>query len=117
MTEETEIQSLARPPAPEQATVVALPVEIDMASKGDATTGLTAAITAGPRLVIADLTGTTFIDSSGARILCLAHRDAVARGVQLRFAINHPSVLRVLQLMGYDQVLPIYPTIGEARTG
>lgn len=97
------------------AMVVTLPEEIDMASASASAAGLTAAVTAGDALVIADLTGTTFIDSHGARVLFFAHRDATAHGTELRFAIPHQAVQRIVRLLGYDQILRIYPTLEQAR--
>jgi anti-sigma B factor antagonist len=67
--------------------------------------------------VIADLTSTTFCDSLGARQLVLAHQDAKALGAQLRLALLSGNVRRVLELMGLDQVLLLYPTVQAARLG
>ena len=97
------------------AMVVTLPEEIDMASASASAAGLTTAVSAGTALVIADLTRTVFIDSHGARMLFFAHRDAAAHGTELRFAIPHQAVQRIVRLLGYDQILRIYPTLEQAR--
>ncbi len=68
--------------------------------------------------VIADLTTTTFCDSSGVRHLLLAHERASASEVQLRFAVpSDCPVRRVLELTGVHRVLAVYPTLAEAVTG
>ncbi len=68
--------------------------------------------------VIADLTTTTFCDSSGVRHLLLAHERASASEVQLRFAVpSDCPVRRVLELTGVHRALAVYLTLAEAVTG
>ncbi|GAB2756483.1 STAS domain-containing protein [Streptomyces bullii] len=65
-----------------------------------------------PRTV-ADLSGVTFMDSSGINALIAAHQ---AHGDQgwLRLAGIQPSVQRVLQLVGVDTLIACYPTLDNA---
>jgi anti-anti-sigma regulatory factor len=49
-------------------------------------------------------------------MLYQAHCETAERGSELRLVTSHPAVLRVLELMGHDQVLPIYPTTAQAIT-
>ena len=91
-----------------QPVVVSLPAEIDMANAERISGQLRAAVAAGPKVVIADMTATTFCDSMGVRVLVLAHRHAVARGTELRLLLPCPHVLRVMEVLGVDAVLPIY---------
>jgi anti-sigma B factor antagonist len=63
---------------------------------------------------VADLTSTTFCDSLGARQMVLAHRHARALGAELRLALPSGGVRRVLELLGLDQVLLLYPTVESA---
>jgi len=97
-------------------TVVTLPEEIDMSNHRQAGEQLTAALRGNP-VVIADLSQTIFCDSAGIRVLCRAHQEAISRGTELRFIIAQPGVLRVLQISGADQILPIYPTLQSAQAG
>jgi len=100
-----------------QPVVVALPAEIDVAN-ADVISGLLAAAFApGPEAVIADLTATTFCDSIGIRVLVLAHQQAAASGTELRLLLPRPGVLRVMEVLGIDAVLPIYHSLEEALTG
>ncbi len=48
-------------------------------------------------------------------MLFFAHRDATAHGTELRFAISHQAVQRVVRILGYDRILAIYPTLEQAR--
>jgi hypothetical protein len=64
--------------------------------------------------VIADMTATTFCDSSGVRLLVMAHEEAAATGVDLRLVVPSVNVLRTLALIGADWLLPIYPSLEDA---
>lgn len=57
--------------------------------------------------VCLDLSGVTFIDSSGLRALVAAHKRAEAAGGGLVIVDPSPPVLRLLGLTGLDQVLAI----------
>ena len=96
------------------AVVVALPAEIDMASAGQAGQQLGAAIAPGVKAVIADMTATTFCDSSGIAMLMQAHRQAVANGTELRLVVRSAAVLRAVTPLRLDDLLPVYPSLGQA---
>ncbi|WP_328543813.1 STAS domain-containing protein [Streptomyces europaeiscabiei] len=66
-----------------------------------------------PRIVV-DLSGVTFLDSSGINVLVAAQRRV--GGVQgwLRIAAPQESVLRILQLVGVDTFIPCHPTTEQA---
>lgn len=100
-----------------QPVVVTLPAEIDMANADLISGQLAAAFAPAPRAVIADMTATTFCDSIGIRVLVLAHQQAAATGTELRLLLPRPSVLRVMQVLGIDAVLPIYHSLEEALAG
>lgn len=57
--------------------------------------------------IVLDLSGVTFIDSSGLRALVAAHKRAQAGGGELVVAGPSEPVLRLLGLTGLDQVLAI----------
>ena len=95
--------------------VVVLPVEIDVTNSEQVHDQILAALEPGVDLVIADMTSTSFCDSSGVHALVFAHEAAVARGVRLRLAVSrNGSVPRVLQLIGVGRVLSIYSSLAEA---
>jgi anti-sigma B factor antagonist len=96
--------------------VVPLPAEIDITNAEEVLDRICAALEPGSATVIADMTATTFCDSSGVRHLLLAHRRASASGTQLRFAVPAASpVRRILAFTGADQVVAVYPTLDEAE--
>jgi anti-anti-sigma factor len=101
-------RSRARP------VVITMPAEIDITNADRIGRELSAAIAAGAGIVIADMTGTTFCNSSGISVLVLAHRQAAANGAELRLAVPAAAVLRALKLVRMDSLLPIYPSLDAA---
>jgi anti-sigma B factor antagonist len=96
------------------AVVVALPAEIDVTNADQLGRQLSAAFAPGVRAVIADMTATTFCDSSGISMLVRAHRQAAANGAELRLVVRSTAVLRALTVVQIDHLLPIYPSLREA---
>ncbi len=60
---------------------------------------------AGQRLVV-DLTGATFMDSSGLATLMAAHHARTEQG-SLAVVCREGSVRRLFQVSGVDQVIPV----------
>ncbi|MFD3501924.1 STAS domain-containing protein [Streptomyces sp. NPDC058676] len=67
-----------------------------------------------PPRVVADLSGVTFMDSSGINVFVAAYQQVSGTQGWLRIAGAQESVLRVLQLVGVDAVIPCHPTIEQA---
>jgi len=104
----TPVQAQAQP------VLVTLPGEIDMANADSISEQLAAAFAPGVRVVIADMTATTFCDSAGIGMLLRACRRAAAVGTELRLLLPCPRVLSVMKIMGVDAVLPIYLSLEGA---
>ena len=100
-----------RAPAPQ---VITLPAEIDLSNSEQVGNELRAAFRPGASVVVADLTVTTFCDTSGARTLLVASKEASAAHIELRLAVQEGNVRRTMSLLGLDHVLRIYPTVAEA---
>jgi anti-sigma B factor antagonist len=100
------------------SVVVVLPAEIDVTNSDEVHQELTSVLSPGLATVIADLTLTSFCDSSGVHALMHAHERAAARDVGMRLAVSPGgSVRRVLQLTGADQIMPVFDTVQEAIQG
>ena len=97
--------------------VVGFPAEVDITNAGDVAQRFREAIAPGVGAVVADLTPTSFCDSSGLRIIVLAHDWAKADNVELRLAVPPGPVLAVMKLIGLDQLLPIFPSLDQALAG
>jgi anti-sigma B factor antagonist len=104
----TPVQAQAQP------VLVTLPAEIDMAHADRIGEQLAAASAPGVRVVIADMTATTFCDSVGIDMLLRACRRAAAIGTELRLLLPCPRVLSVMKILGADAVLPIYLSLEQA---
>ena len=96
--------------------VVTLPAEIDITNAEAIGEALSSAIASGAKIVIADMTGTTFCNSSGISVLVQAHRQAAANHAELRLVVLSAAVLRALKLVRMDFLLPIYPGLDAALT-
>jgi anti-anti-sigma factor len=94
--------------------VVVLPDEIDVVNAGPVGEQLVAAIVPGVAVVVADLSMTTFCDCAGVYSLLLADHTASASNAELRLVARSRAVLRILELLGTDQVLPVYPDLSAA---
>ena len=95
--------------------VVVLAAEIDVTNSDEAYQQLAVAMAQGAGTVIADMTSTSFCDSSGVHAILRAHDQAAAQQVTLRVAVSPGgSVRRVLQLTGAIKVMPVYSSVAEA---
>jgi anti-sigma B factor antagonist len=100
---------------PHSSTVVAMPAEIDLNNTADVSVSLARAIGTTARVVIADLSATTFCDSSGIRSLLATAYQAADSGTELRLVVREDGeVQRIIALMGIDRLLPVYPTLDAA---
>ena len=92
--------------------VVALPGEIDAANAGKICQELLSAISLGAAVVVIDMSATTFCDSAGVQAIIAAYRRAGANGTQLRLVAT--AMLRILTIVGADQLVPTYSTLEAA---
>jgi anti-anti-sigma regulatory factor len=98
--------------------MVTLPARIDAATGEQAAEQISAAFTPGVTVVIADLTSTARCDRSAIRHLLKAHRQATARGRQVRFVIRPGGpVQRITDFADIHPLLAVYPTLQHAITG
>jgi anti-sigma B factor antagonist len=98
-----------------QTAVVAGTREIDLTNAESFRDALLSALDAGALGLIVDLTATVFIDSAGITALVRASRRATASEEAAgRLAFTAPAVLRVLNLVGVDQQIEVYPDVTAA---
>lgn len=104
----------AQPVAAAKPALVTLPAKVNTANADASGQQLAAAMIPGVNLVIADMTATTFCDSTGIDMLVLACQKAAANGTELRLVLPSPEVLRIMRVLGVDAVLPLYQSLDEA---
>ena len=87
-------------PGDDGAVTVAVAGEIDLPHARDLVVALREVLAAGPAAVALDLSGVTFIDSTGIQVLMGARADAATTGTEVRIAKTSAPVQRVLHLTG-----------------
>ncbi len=67
-----------------------------------------------PRLLVVDLSGLSFIDSSALSVIMRTYRALQRDGGTLALVSPAPSVARILQLVDIARMIPVYPNLEEA---
>ncbi len=84
---------------------ISLTGEMDIANVGSVEQELLRAEATDAAAIVLDLSGLTFIDSTGIRMLLMADGRSRANGIRLVLRRPHASVLRVLRLTGLEDRL------------
>ena len=98
-------------------TVIALAGESDVYTYDQLRGALESAAAKGGSLLIVDLSGLGFMDSTGVQVLLDIRVMMSNRGGKLALASPQNTVARVLNLVGADQLIPVYASVEEARAG
>jgi anti-sigma B factor antagonist len=98
-----------------EALVVAVTGEIDTFTAPKLDTAIKAVIEQMRGPIVIDLSNVTFLGSRGLAVLATATADARHRRRQLHIVVGQASsVLRPLQVLGLDGMLPLCATLDEA---
>jgi anti-sigma B factor antagonist len=89
-------------------SVLALSGEIDVATAPALSAAIDAALAGGATELWIDLTGTSFLDSSGVHALYDGHREASALNRRLLVICPSGMARRVLELVGAIDHLPVF---------
>lgn len=89
--------------------------ELDLATAPEAERVLEEAIDGGPVPVELDLSGLTFVDSTGLRLIVQTHQRCVARGCALSLVPGPRGVQRVFDVAGVLDLLPFVGADGAAQ--
>jgi anti-sigma B factor antagonist len=89
--------------------------EIDISNVGAVKRKLTEAVTSSSRGLVVDISGTTYLDSSGVYLLFELNRALEGRQQQLCVVAppTTPST-RVLLITGFDRIVPVTSTMDQA---
>lgn len=96
-------------------SVVSLSGEADLTTT-ELRDALAAELMGGPRLVLIDMSGLTFIDSGATQMIIAAHRVARHAGGMLALIRPVGAVDRTLGLMGISRLISVYDSMAEAIT-
>jgi anti-sigma B factor antagonist len=94
--------------------VVALRGELDLADAAVVAAELTAVAAREPGIIVIDLAGLEFIDSSGVAALARGRRQARQAGGDLILAAPQRKVIRVLAIVRLAEAFSVYATVEEA---
>ncbi|MGV9249219.1 STAS domain-containing protein [Streptomyces sp. NPDC003710] len=83
--------------------------DLDYANASDLRELLTTMVLQPGQLLILDLAGMEFCDSSGITALIAARNHAHAAQADIALAAVPPHTLRVLRIVGLDQIFPLHP--------
>lgn len=67
-----------------------------------------------PAIVVADLGGVEFMDSSGVNALVGATRTFMDGGGKVRLVTKASPVVRTIEITGLDQIFEVYPDVSSA---
>lgn len=67
--------------------------------------------------VLADLSGVSFMDSTGLRVLIAAHQGLEAAGGKFAVVPGDGAVARLLDITGVDNHIVVYENVSEAVGG
>lgn len=96
-------------------TVVEVAGDLDMSTAPQLRDRLQELAKGGTRVVVVDLTGVGFLDSSALGALVVAYKDLREQGGWLRLAGVRPPVRRVFSLTSVDRVIEIFDTARQAE--
>lgn len=91
---------------PHREVVRVCPIgDVDISTAGEVRARLEEMTAAGFRRVVLDLRGTTFLDSTGLRLVLDAHAASAADGTEFAVIAGPPGVQRAFELAGLESRL------------
>jgi len=94
--------------------VVTTPEEIDLSNAGLLRESLASANASGQPVIVVDMSGTEFCDSTGLNVLVRALGQAEQAGAEMRLVMGGTGLRRVLTVTGVAGMFRIYETLGQA---
>jgi anti-anti-sigma factor len=101
----------------EPYTLVELVGEADVTNSDDLHEVLDAEVAKRPRMLIIDLSGLRFMDSSALHVILRANRAMDRQGGVVALACPRDPVAKMLRLTAADQLIPVYSSVSEASAG
>ena len=94
--------------------VLTTPDEIDLRNADSLRAALAAAAATDLPVVVVDMSGTEFCDSTGLNVLVRAKKEADADGRQLRLVVSGAALQRILAVSGMGRLFPIFDSLDQA---
>jgi len=99
------------------ATVVSVAGEVDMVTTPRLNTCLQEQLAQSPDRLVVDLSGLSFLGSSGLAVLVESLDDARGRGTDLRLVCSSREVVRPLEATGLTELFQTFPDLDSALAG
>ncbi|MCZ4121875.1 STAS domain-containing protein [Streptomyces sp. H39-S7] len=96
-----------------KGAVLAVAGDLDHASAGRFRSAVGLIVLQRGQLLVVDLGGLTFCDSSGITALIAARNQACEQGADITLAAVPAATVRILRLLGLDQIFDIQPGPGQ----
>jgi anti-sigma B factor antagonist len=98
-------------------SIVSATGEIDLATAPSLRQRLEATIDQGSDVVVVDLLGVTFMDSTALGVLVGALKRCRQAGGAMRIVLSDARVLKVFEITGLTDLFSIFPTVDQAVLG
>jgi len=97
--------------------VVSVMGEVDMATAPAFEQSLLDAADSGTDQVIVDLSGCSYFDSTGLKVLLAARRHLDPMNRRLSVVMSNPNMLEIFRITGFDRRFEIHPSLKSALNG
>jgi anti-sigma B factor antagonist len=94
--------------------VVTTPGEIDVSNAALFREAMLSAGSSGVPVVVVDMRGTEFCDSTGLSVLVRALRQADESGGQVRLVVGGSALQRILAVSGVGGMFPVFASLDQA---
>jgi anti-sigma B factor antagonist len=98
----------------DRTTIVSVDGEIHVSTAPEFSGVLSAAVAGGRTSLVLDLTGVTFIDSTGLSVLLNALRRVTRAGGAMALVCSNPTVLRLFEITRLDSTFDIHAELEQA---
>jgi len=99
-----------------EAVVLGVNGEVDMGTAPELEESIKDALERGPKVLVVDLSGVTFLASAGMSVLIGGNQQAADR-TSLRLVATGNATLRPMELTGIAEEFAIHPTRDQALDG
>jgi anti-anti-sigma factor len=111
------ISVTARESEGEPYTLVQIAGEVDVTNTDELRHLLDDEVSRQPRVLIVDLSGLRFMDSSALHALLQANRSMDRQGGVLALVSPQPAVAKILRLTTADRLIPVFDSVADAAAG
>ena len=100
-----------------EAAVIAAAGEVDVFTAPDLDTEITAQLADGRSRLVVDLSGVSFLDSTGLGVLVKGLKGAREAGGSLHLVVTSDRIRKIFDITGLDAAMPLFDTVHDAVAG